>query len=43
MDGMHRIMKAHGLGHATILARKLPKTPPPDHIDVRPEDLNYDP
>ena len=42
MDGMHRIMKAIALGHSTIRARKLPVTPPPDHIDRALSDLPYD-
>ena len=41
MDGMHRVMKAVGLGHTTIKARRLLATPPPDFIDVAPEDLDY--
>ena len=43
MDGMHRIMKAHGLGHLTIKAKRLPKTPPPDNIGKTPDQLSYDP
>ena len=42
MDGMHRVMKAHGLGHTTIKAKRLTKTPPPDHIGKGPGDLSYD-
>lgn len=42
MDGMHRVMKAHDLGHATIKARQLAVTLPPDFIDVAPEDLPYE-
>ena len=43
MDGMHRVMKAVGLGHPTIKARQLPQTPPPDFIDIAAEDLDYTP
>ena len=43
MDGMHRIMKAHGLGHITIKAKRLPETPPPDNIGQTPDQLSYDP
>ena len=42
MDGMHRIMKAYCLGHETITAKRLPETPPPDHIGKGPKDLSYD-
>ena len=42
MDGMHRVMKAVALGHPTIRARRLPVTPPPDHIDVSLSDLPYE-
>jgi hypothetical protein len=42
MDGMHRVGKALLLGHPTVLARRLVSLPPPDHVDVRPEDLPYD-
>jgi len=41
MDGMHRVMKAVSLGHATIPARRLRVTPPPDFVDVDPADLDY--
>ena len=43
MDGMHRIMKAHGLGHITIKAKRLPETPPPDNIGQTPDQLSYNP
>jgi len=43
MDGMHRVMKAVGLGHETVKARKLLATPPPDFIDVAAKDLDYSP
>lgn len=42
MDGMHRVMKAHGLGHATIKAHQLAITPPPDFIDVAADELSYE-
>lgn len=42
MDGMHRIMKAYGLAHTHIHARKLIETPAPDFIDRSPGDLPYD-
>ena len=42
MDGMHRIMKAHGENRPTIAARKLIETPPPDYIDPDPDTLPYD-
>lgn len=41
MDGMHRVMKALALGHATIAARRLTVTPPADFVDVDPADLPY--
>ena len=43
MDGMHRVMKAHGLGHATIKALRFAETPTPDAIDVAAKDLDYTP
>ena len=42
MDGMHRIMKALSLGQATIRARRLAPTPPPDHVNVSLDSLPYD-
>ena len=42
MDGMHRVGKALLIGQPTISAKRLPKLPPPDYVDVRPEDLPYD-
>ncbi len=42
MDGMHRVLKALQLGHSHIKARKLSQTPPPDHLNRSPDDLNYD-
>lgn len=41
MDGMHRVMKAVGAGHATIKARRLQTLPPPDHLNKHPDDLDY--
>ena len=41
MDGMHRVLKAYCEGRATIRARRLPQTPPPDHVDVDLADLPY--
>lgn len=43
MDGMHRVCKALSEGRETLPAWRLPKTPPPDYIDVGPKDLPYDP
>ena len=42
IDGMHRVMKALHLGHASIIARHI-DLPPPDHVDVAAEDLPYQP
>lgn len=41
MDGMHRVMKALGLGLATVKARQFRATPPHDHVDVAPDHLPY--
>ncbi|QMU60087.1 MAG: hypothetical protein GKR98_12305 [Boseongicola sp.] len=41
MDGMHRVIKALSMDHATILARKLNRTPPPNFKNVPAEDLSY--
>jgi len=41
MDGMHRVIKALHIGEATIKARQLVKTPPPDHLNKDPKDLSY--
>jgi len=41
MDGMHRVMKAHGLGHETIKARKFITPLAPDFVDIAPDDLPY--
>lgn len=42
MDGMHRVIKALHRNETSIRARKLIKTPPPDHKNKKPEELNYD-
>lgn len=42
MDGMHRVVKAYVAGQTSITARQLPLTPPPDYIDVSPDDLPYE-
>ena len=41
-DGMHRVLKAVGLGHDTIKARRITDLPPPDHIDKKPDELPYE-
>lgn len=40
MDGMHRVMKAVGLGHDTIQTVRLIETPAPDMIDPTPQELS---
>lgn len=42
MDGMHRVGKALLIGQLTIPAKRLPKLPEPDYVDVHPSDLPYD-
>ncbi len=42
MDGMHRVGKALLTGQTTISAKRLPSLPPPDYVDVQPDDLPYD-
>ncbi|QKV20654.1 hypothetical protein HTY61_12935 [Oricola thermophila] len=42
MDGMHRIMKAAWEGRAMLGAKRFEETPPPDHANVMPDDLDYD-
>ncbi|MEM7096125.1 MAG: hypothetical protein AAF567_24175 [Actinomycetota bacterium] len=42
MDGMHRICKAIGEGRSTISARRFEVDPPPDYVDVQPDELPYD-
>lgn len=41
MDGMHRVTKAFAFGLASIPCVQFDETPPPDFVDVRPEDLPY--
>jgi hypothetical protein len=41
MDGMHRVMKALNAGLATIDAVVFEHDPPPDYVDVFPEQLPY--
>jgi hypothetical protein len=38
MDGMHRVAKALLLGHPTIVAKRLPALPEPDHTDYQTDD-----
>ena len=42
MDGMHRIAQALRLGHTHIAAVQFEADPPPDHVGVAPEALDYD-
>lgn len=42
MDGMHRVMKAHGLGIPTIQARRFNAVLAPDFIDIVPNNLAYE-
>lgn len=42
MDGMHRVARALMDGRSTIDAVRFAETPPPDHVDVQPEDLSYE-
>ena len=42
MDGMHRVVKAYLEGRKIVLAYRLPVLPPPDFVDVDPDDLPYD-
>ena len=41
MDGMHRVMKAYGLGHSHIKARQFNMPLAPDYIDIPAENLPY--
>lgn len=41
MDGMHRIARALLEGRSNVTSRRFPVTPPPDFVDVRPEELVY--
>ncbi|MFN7180336.1 hypothetical protein [Hyphomonas sp.] len=42
MDGMHRVCKAIRRGDTHIKAVRFPKTPKPDYVGRRPEDLPYE-
>ena len=41
MDGMHRIAQALRLGHTHIAAVRFAVDPPPDHVGVDPDALDY--
>lgn len=41
MDGMHRVMKAHSLGHTQIKAQQFSAQIKPDYIDIPAADLPY--
>ena len=41
MDGMHRVAQALRLGHTHIAAVRFAVDPPPDHVDVQPDALDY--
>lgn len=42
MDGMHRIARCLLEGRPTVPAVRFAVDPPPDHVHVRPDDLDYD-
>ncbi len=42
MDGMHRVAQALRLGHTHISAVQFEADPPPDHVGVAPDALDYD-
>ena len=42
MDGMHRVAKTLLAGRRDVQAVQFMVDPPPDHLDVQPEDLPYD-
>jgi hypothetical protein len=42
MDGMHRVAKAHMLGHSDIKAVRFEVDPEPDYVDVPEDQLPYD-
>ena len=42
IDGMHRVFKAHWLGHTEIKVQQLEFDLVPDFINVSAEDLPYD-
>ena len=39
---MHRIARALLEGRPAIAARRFPRPLPPDHRDVRPDELSYE-
>lgn len=41
MDGMHRAMKAMFEGHQSIRAYRFDETPPPDHANIMPSEIDY--
>ena len=41
MDGMHRVAQALRLGHTHIAAVRFAIDPPPDHVGVEPDALDY--
>lgn len=41
MDGMHRIAQALRLGHTHVAAVRFKADPPPDHVGVAPDALDY--
>ena len=41
MDGMHRVAQALRLGHTAIAAVRFTVDPPPDHVGVQPDALDY--
>lgn len=42
MDGMHRVARALHDGKSHLDARRLPTLPPPDHRNIRPDELSYE-
>ncbi len=42
MDGMHRIARALRDGNSHVGAKRLPTLPPPDHRNIRPDELSYE-
>lgn len=41
MDGMHRVCRALIEGKESILAVQFSEDPPPDHVGVDPDELDY--
>jgi len=41
MDGMHRIARALLEGRSHVSSRRFAVSPPPDFVDVRPDELSY--